>query len=264
MIVCEGVETSRPFRLGSGWPGPAPSPGLFSYLGRCPPCRAPGAQPPGGGRSQPRSVACTRHRLPPCPERVQLSCERGTEAVSSWRARSGDRRGVAPRPAPPASAAGGAHRELAARAIICVEFDHRRAFSGRRARRGITYQRARPGECSPVRYKKCLTRVTAGNSVPARAEHGDPTRIDWRFRILQFADALAYVRAGSLKLLYGARRQDRVRVSSGLPVSRLRPAASPSAEASLTAPVPVSRDIRYRRRKWQPECRKAAPVRKDR
>jgi len=84
MIVCEGVETSRPFCLGSGWPGPAPSPGLFSYLGRCPPCRAPGAQPPGGGRSQSRSVACTRHRLPPCPERVQLSCERGTEAVSSW------------------------------------------------------------------------------------------------------------------------------------------------------------------------------------
>src|ERR1700720_2586942 len=32
MIVCEGVETSRPFRLGSGWPGPAPSPGLFSFL----------------------------------------------------------------------------------------------------------------------------------------------------------------------------------------------------------------------------------------
>src|SRR5947209_3780136 len=31
MIVCEGVETSRPFRLGSGWPGPAPSPGLFSF-----------------------------------------------------------------------------------------------------------------------------------------------------------------------------------------------------------------------------------------
>jgi hypothetical protein len=28
MIVYEGVETSRPFRLGSGWPGPAPSPDL--------------------------------------------------------------------------------------------------------------------------------------------------------------------------------------------------------------------------------------------
>src|SRR5690349_11065731 len=116
----------------------------------------------------------------------------------------------------------------------------------------------------PRSVQKCLTRVTAGNSVPARAEYGDLTRIDWRFKALQFADALAYVCAGSLKLLHGATRQDRVRVSSGLPVRRLRLVASPSAEVSLTAPVPVSRDIRYRRRKWQPECRKAAPVRKDR
>jgi len=183
MIVCEGAETSRPFCLGSGWPGPAPSPGLFSYLGRCLPCRAPGAQPPGGGRSQPRSVACTRHRLPPCPERVQLSCERGAAAVSSRRTGSGDRRGSCPPGELPAGgaaplAASGAHRELAARAIIRVEFDHQRAFLMALRPRGITYQRARPGECGPVRYKKCLTQVTAGNSVPARAEYGDLIQID--------------------------------------------------------------------------------------
>src|SRR6516165_568748 len=28
MIVFEGAEISRPFRLGSGWPGPAPGPGF--------------------------------------------------------------------------------------------------------------------------------------------------------------------------------------------------------------------------------------------
>jgi len=61
MIVCEGRGASRPFRLGSGWPGPAPSPGFFvpRHLPTWPNARS---QPPGGGRSQRTISRLCRHR----------------------------------------------------------------------------------------------------------------------------------------------------------------------------------------------------------
>jgi hypothetical protein len=31
MIFFEGPRVISPFRLGSGWPGPAPSPGFFAF-----------------------------------------------------------------------------------------------------------------------------------------------------------------------------------------------------------------------------------------
>ena len=31
MIFFEGPRVISPFRLGSGWPGPAPSPGTFAF-----------------------------------------------------------------------------------------------------------------------------------------------------------------------------------------------------------------------------------------
>jgi hypothetical protein len=112
----------------------------------------------------------------------------------------------------------------------------------------------RPGGRGPFGTGIALPQSHQATSVSRCTGRGVHNCIGAQIDIVPFADALASVRALSLKLQHGAARQIRVQMSTGLPVRRLRRwCCCYRRRPALLRSRRISRVIRRRRGKSKPE-----------